>query len=214
MTRIHIVGGTGYAGGNLVREANRRGHEVVSSSRHLPEVQEPGVTYVTGSVLDEAYLASIVSNVDVVISAVPPRGELEGRTRGILAHLGELAREAGVRFGVIGGAGSLLVAPGGPRLVDTDGFPEAYKPEALEMADVLDDLRATPADLDWFFVSPAAAFGAHAPGEATGTFRVGGDVLLADDEGQSFISGADLATAIIDEVETPAHHRARFTVAY
>jgi putative NADH-flavin reductase len=68
--------------------------------------------------------------------------------------------------------------------------------------------------LDWFFLSPAAVFGAYAPGEAVGTYRVGDDVLLADAEGNSAISGADLADAVVDEIERPAHRRARFTVAY
>jgi len=79
---------------------------------------------------------------------------------------------------------------------------------------VLDDLRASDESLDWFFVSPAGGFGAWVPGEATGVFRVGGDVLLVDANGDSNISGADLALAIVNEIETPAHRRARFTVAY
>jgi putative NADH-flavin reductase len=98
-------------------------------------------------------------------------------------------------------------------LFDTDAFPADYKPESLEMADSLDDLRATER-LDWFYVSPPAAFGAFAPGEALGTYRVGGDVLLSDDEGNSFIGGADFGRALVDEIEQPAHRRARFTVAY
>ncbi|HLT68264.1 MAG TPA: NAD-dependent epimerase, partial [Microbacterium sp.] len=92
--------------------------------------------------------------------------------------------------------------------------PDAFKTEAAEMAAVLDDLRASDASLDWFYVSPAAGFGAFAPGEKTGTFRVGGDVLLADADGNSFISGADFATAVVDEIEQPAHRRTRFSVAY
>ncbi|WP_428833562.1 NAD(P)-dependent oxidoreductase, partial [Pseudoclavibacter helvolus] len=113
-----------------------------------------------------------------------------------------------------GGAGSLFGAEGGPRLADTDGFPEPVKPEAAEMAGVLDDLRASAPELDWFYVSPAAAFGSWAPGEATGDYRVGGDILLTDANGDSNISGADFAAAILTEIETPAHRRARFGVAY
>jgi putative NADH-flavin reductase len=82
------------------------------------------------------------------------------------------------------------------------------------MAGVLEDLLASPEDLDWFYVSPAAGFGAWDAGEATGTFRIGGDILLQDAAGASRISGADLAVAVVDEIETPAHRRQRFTVAY
>jgi putative NADH-flavin reductase len=107
-----------------------------------------------------------------------------------------------------------LVAEGGPALAETDSFPADYKAEADEMASVLEDLRASDAALDWFFVSPAASFGAWVPGEATGTYRIGGDVLLVDADGNSNISGADLADAVVTEIEQPRHVRARFTVAY
>jgi putative NADH-flavin reductase len=82
------------------------------------------------------------------------------------------------------------------------------------MAGVLDELRASPAGVDWFGVSPAAGFGAFAPGERLGRYRVGGDVMLVDESGDSNISAPDLALAVIDEVERPAHKRQRFTVAY
>jgi Putative NADH-flavin reductase len=98
--------------------------------------------------------------------------------------------------------------------MDDPEFPEAFKAEAEEMSGVLKDLRATSEKLDWLFVSPAGGFGSYAPGEALGHYRVGGDVLLTDKDGNSFISGADLAMAVVDEIEKPQHHRARFTVAY
>lgn len=214
MTRIVVIGGSGYAGGNVVREAASRGHEVTSVSRSAPAEQVPGVTYVAGSVLDADVRAEALRTADVVVVALSPRGDMAGETRHAIGTLANEAQEAGVRLGVIGGAGSLLVAEGGPRLVDSGEFPEAIKAEAQEMGAVLDDLRASDAALDWFFVSPAAGFGGFAPGEALGTYRVGGDVLLADENGNSFISGADLAKAIVDEIEQPAHRRARFTVAY
>lgn len=214
MARITIIGGTGYAGALIVAEAASRGHEVTSISRALPDEKIDGVTYVEGSVTDADVRARAVQDADVVYSAISPRGDMEGRTRQALADLAGAAQQAGVRLGITGGAGSLLVAEGGPRLSDTDDFPDAFKTEAAEMAAVLDDLRASDASLDWFYVSPAAGFGAFAPGEKTGTFRVGGDVLLADADGNSFISGADFATAVVDEIEQPAHRRTRFSVAY
>lgn len=217
MTRIHILGGTGYAGAHITREAAKRGHQVVSFSRSRPAEDAPGVTYRTGDASDDAFLASVFDDADVVISALSPRGALEGggKLRAILRKAASIAADRSVRFGVIGGAGSLLVEAGGPRFVDTPTFPEIAIPEALELAGVLDDLRAIEDErLDWFLVSPAPQFGSHAPGEALGRYRVGGDAILSDENGLSAISGADFAVAVVDEIEKPVHHRKRFTVAY
>lgn len=214
MSRIVVLGGTGYAGAHIVAEAAARGHQVTSVSRSLPAAPVDGVTYVTGSVLDDALLREVIAGADAVISSIAPRGELEGRVRDVLATVAGITASEGVRFGVVGGAGSLLVAEGGPRLLDGPEFPDAYKPEALELTAVLEDLRASDESLDWFFVSPAAAFGGFNPGTRRGTYRVGGDVLIADEAGVSDISGADYAIAIVDELERPAHRRARFGVAY
>lgn len=214
MARIKVLGGTGYAGSSIVREAARRGHQVTAYSRTAPAEPVEGVTYVHGSALDAAFVQQVATDTDVVVEALSPRGELEGRLRAVAADLAAATQAAGARYGVVGGAGSLLVAPGGPRVFETDGFPEAYRPEAIEMGDILDDLRAGDPALDWFYLSPAGGFGAFAPGEHTGTFRLGDDVLLVDADGQSAVSGADYAQAFVDEIETPAHRRARFTVAY
>lgn len=212
MARISVFGGTGYAGSNIAAEAARRGHQVTSFSRNLPEQPIDGVRYSQGSLLDPADRAAALE-ADVVVVTVAPRGDMEGQVRKGIQALATEAEQAGVRVGVIGGAGSLHVAEGGPLLFETEGFPAEYKPESLEMADALDDLRGTER-LDWFYVSPPAAFGGFAPGEPRGAYRVGGDVLLSDDEGNSFIGGADFGRALVDEIERPAHRRARFTVAY
>lgn len=214
MATIKVLGGTGYAGSNIVREAVKRGHQVTSYSRTLPEDAVSGADYQAGSVLDPAVLADAVAGADVVIASLSPRGDMVGKVEGVLDALAELAKDSGVRLGVVGGAASLLVAPGGPALMDAGGFPEEILPEARTGQALLEALKASDEVLDWFYVSPAAAFGAWVPGEATGQFRVGGDILLTDAEGNSNISGADLATAIVDEIETPAHRRQRFTVAY
>ncbi len=79
---------------------------------------------------------------------------------------------------------------------------------------VLETLRATTSTADWFYVSPAANFGAHGLGERSGVFRVGGDVLLTDAQGESNIGGADFAIAFVDEIDRPTHHRERLSVAY
>lgn len=214
MARITVVGGTGYAGSHIVREAAARGHQVRSLSRTAPAEPVDQVTYLTGDVLDPAVLAATVADTDVVVEALSPRGALEGKLVGVVQQLAAAAQAAGVRIGVVGGAGSLLVAEGGPAVAETDGFPDEFQAEAGELAQVLTDLRGSDPALDWFFVSPAGSFGARAAGEHTGTFRIGGDVLLVDEQGESRISGADFAQAFVDEIERPAHRRQRFTVAY
>lgn len=216
MARITVLGGTGYAGSNIVAVAAQRGHEVVAYSRKEPAEPVPGVEYRTGDVLDESVLDVALTDTDAVVSALSPRGELSGA--GVLRNaekaIATLARGNGIRFGVVGGAGSLFVTAGGPKVVETDDFPAEFKAEAAEMDGVLQDLRAGNPELDWFFVSPAGSFGPWVPGEATGSYRIGGDVLLVDDNGQSNISGADFALAVVKEIEDPAHRRTRFTVAY
>lgn len=214
MARITVIGGTGYAGTHIVREAVARGHQVRSVSRSVPAEQVDGAEYTEGSVLDDATIAAALDGTDVVVASVSPRGDMAGQVRPAYARLAAAAQERGVRLAVVGGASSLHVAEGGPRLLDTPEFPDAFKDEAREFADILDDLRAAPAALDWFYLSPASTFGAYAPGEDTGSYRVGGDVLLTDDAGDSEISGGDFARAVVDEIEEPAHRRTRFTVAH
>lgn len=204
MAQIAILGGTGNVGQRLVAEALRRGHAVTVIGRKVPATLPEGVTFVEGDVTTgtEA-LAKSLAGTDVLISAAR---FADVGAEPVLA----LVRTAGIpRLLVVGGAGSLEVAPG-VRLVDTPEFPAAYKSEALPGADFLDTLRGVT-DVDWTFLSPAAMFG---PGDRTETFRLGGDQLLMDAAGESRISYEDFAIAMLDEVDTPRHSRARFTVAY
>ncbi len=212
MATIAVLGGTGYAGRHIVTEAVQRGHTVLSIARTAPSERVEGATYVEGTLLDVPALAKELVGADVVISAVAPRGEMEGQVRSNLEALFSLLPDD-VRVGVIGGAGGSLVSPGGPRVVDS-GFPEEFKAEALEAVGVLEDLQAEQSGRDWFFIHPAGGFGAWNPGERTGTYRDGGDVIVTDADGESYISGADLAVAVLDEIENPRHHRERFTVGY
>ncbi|MBD7956350.1 NAD(P)H-binding protein [Microbacterium sp. Sa4CUA7] len=212
MTRIAVIGGTGYAGSNIVAEAVDRGHTVVSVARSIPAERIEGATYIEGTVLDVPSLVTQLEGVEVVVVAISPRGDMEGKMREAVAQLVAALPET-VRVGVIGGAGGSLVAPGGPRLIDTD-FPEEFKAEAFEAIGVLEDLQTTDAARDWFFVHPAGGFGAWHPGERTGRYRDGGDVLVVDEAGDSFISGPDLGVAVVDEIENPRHRRERFTVGY
>jgi uncharacterized protein len=212
--RINVLGGTGYAGSNIVREAVKRGHEVTSYSRSLPAEPVAGATYRTGNVLQDAFLSQAVVDADAVVETLSPRGELEGKLEGVRERLIELAARAGVRLGVLAGASSLQVSPDGPLLLEVRPPAPEILGEVMAGVTALDALRSSPAELDWFAVSPAASFGAWAPGEATGTYRTSGDVLLVDEDGQSKLSAADLAVAIVDELEAPVHRRRRFHVAY
>ncbi|MDR1427127.1 MAG: NAD(P)H-binding protein [Bifidobacteriaceae bacterium] len=214
MSHIVVLGGTGYAGSAIAKEAVARGHRVTVVARHGPSAPTEGATYIEGSATDDDVVNGAIGDSDILVVALAPRGALAGKLRPLARHIAELARTAGIRLGVVGGAGSLLSAPGGPRILQTRGFPAAVKPEAAEMAGVLDDLRASPQDLDWFMLSPAIEFGAHAPGEALGAYREGGDFPVTDDDGRSEISGPDFALAFVDEIERPAHSRQRFTVAH
>ena len=204
MSKIAIIGATGRVGSQLLEEALRRGHSVIAIARHTDTLTaRPGVTVKQVDALDAAALQQAVSGSDVVISA---------------AHFATLpaasvidpVKKAGVkRLLVVGGAGSLLL-PGGGRVIDSEGFPAEYKAEASAGAAFLDVLREEKT-LDWSFLSPSAEF---VEDKRTGTFRLGQDDLLVSSEGSSWISFADFAIALIDEVETPKHSRQRFTVGY
>jgi hypothetical protein len=214
MARITVLGGTGYGGGAVVREAARRGHAVTSYSRRPPEQPVDSVTYVTGSLLDPALLAQSVRGADVVFQALSPRGDMQGEVEGIVDELIRLADENGVRLGVLGGASSMLVSEGGPRLFDTAKTPPEVLPEVQTGLDVLETLKKAPESLDWFYVSPAASFGAWVDAPETGAYRLSDEVLLTDADGVSQISGADLALAVVDEIEQPRYRRRRFHVAH
>ncbi len=212
MATIVVFGGTGYTGGNVVREAASRGHQVVSVSRSEPKDPVEGVRYETGAV--EQVAGRVVPGADAVVAALSPRGDMSGRLVEVYRGLAQQTAEAGARYVQVGGFSSLRPAPGAPRFVEGD-IPEQFRDEARE-GEATRVLLAeeAPAGLDWVFVSPAGGYGAWAAGERTGSFRVGDDVALFDAEGGSNISGADFASAIVDEIDRPAHHRAHISVAY
>ena len=212
--RIKVLGGTGHAGAAVVAVAARRGHQVTSYSRNPPADPVAGVEHVAGSLLDEDRLASVVADADVVFETISPRGDMQGRLEGLVERLIGLADAAGVRLGVLGGASSLLVEEGGPRLFDVAEPPPEVLPEVRTGMALLEMLEGAPESLDWFYVSPPARFGAWEPQVVTGEYRLGTDVLLKDEAGESYISAADLAVAVLDEIERPRHSRRRFTVAH
>lgn len=204
MSKIAIIGATGRAGSQLLEEALRRGHSVVAIARDPSSLQgREGVTVKALDAKDSAALQAAVTGVDAVLSS---------------AHFSTLApqaiiepvKRAGVkRLLVVGGAGSLLL-PSGQRVIDSPDFPEAYKAEASAGVGFLDTLRQEPT-LDWTFLSPSAEF---VEGERSGRYTLGKDHLLIGADGKSWITFADYAIALIDELEKPAHTRQRFTVGY
>ncbi|AJG20035.1 NAD(P)-dependent oxidoreductase [Cupriavidus basilensis] len=202
--KIAIIGATGRVGTRLIDEALSRGHTVTAIARQADKLAaRPGLATINADVADTEALAAAIAGHDVAISTVR---FLQTTAKQITAAV----KAAGVpRLLVVGGAGSLYVAPGA-QLVDMPQFPEAYKAEALAGRDFLNALRNETA-IDWTFLSPAALF---EPGTRTGKFRVGEETLLSDASGKSWISMEDYAIAMIDEVEKPAHSRQRYTVAY
>ena len=214
MARISVLGGTGYSGAAVAKEAAGRGHQVTSVSRHEPEERIEGVDYVIGSVLDPDVLAAAVTDHDVVIEAVSPRGDMSGKLEGVVDQLVELSPRSGTRLGVIGGVSSVLVEEGGPRLFDVNEVEPEVLPEIETGLALLETLKAAPDDLDWFYVSPPLSYGSWVPAPDTGSYRLSDDILLKDDEGNSTISAADLARAIVDEIEQPQYRRRRFHAAH
>lgn len=215
MATIAIFGGTGYAGGHIKNEALRRGHVVISVSRTEPGAPDsPGLIQKTGNIHDPALADQIAAEADVIAVAVRAGAQDGVRLVDAVNSLTASAAAHSTRLGFVGGAGSLHVVEGGPRIVDLPDFPDAYKGEALGQAGVLTALTETPPEVDWFYISPAADFGSYNPGEPTGQYRIGTDVQVLDANGKSHISGADYALAFVDEIENPKHHRVRFTVGY
>jgi putative NADH-flavin reductase len=202
--KIAIVGASGKAGSRIASEALSRGHEVTAISRH-PEAA-PKHAKLTGKQADAdnvAELAAALRGHDVIVSSLR---FIDSDPHKLLAAV----KQSGVkRYLIVGGAGSLEVAPG-KDLIDQPGFPEVAKPEAGPGREFLRMLRKEN-DLDWVMLSPSAIF---APGERTGKFRVGGDTLLTAADGKSHVSMEDYAIALLDEIEKPKHHKARFTVGY
>lgn len=200
---IALVGASGNAGSRILKELSDRGHAVTAIARHPDKIAKlPGVAAKEGDAFDQAGLAALLRGHDIVVSAV----HFTASDPRILI---DAVKAAGAkRYLVVGGAGSLLVAPG-VALVTTPDFPEIYKNEALAGGRFLELLRAEE-ELDWTFLSPSAVF---EPGQRTGKFRLGGDQLLVGEQG-SRISFEDFAVALVDEIEKPTHSRRRFTVGY
>lgn len=212
--KIALIGATGFVGSALLDELLDRGHDVRALQRDAAKLApRPGLETRSVDVLRAHDLAAQLAGVDAVISAfnagwANPQLH-DDFLRGSQA-IADAARAAGVRLLVIGGAGSLFIAPG-QQLVDSPAFPAEWKQGALAAREVLTRLRADRTALDWTFVSPAIHL---EPGPRTGHYRLGTESPVVDAQGESRISVKDLAAAIVDEAQTPQFRRTRFTAAY
>jgi uncharacterized protein len=214
---IALFGAGGQIARRVAREALDRGHQVTAIVRDPSTFQryDDRLEVTQGDATDAASVARAAKGADAIVNAISPRPSPSGRpasslvdgARAVIAG----AKRAGIeRLIAVGGASSLEVAPG-VRLIDAPGFPEVYKAEAREGIDSLDVYRNESGDLDWTFISPAAEIG---PGERTGKYRTSGDQLLTDKVGRSFISYADYAVALVDELERGRNRQRRMAVAY
>lgn len=211
--KIALYGAAGMIGSRLAKEALDREHSVTALVRTPGKLvlRHPQLTEVQAEASDAADVARKIAGHDAVISAISPRGD-GGGERFLQAARALMAgcKQAGVkRLLWVGGAGSLEVAPG-LLLMDSPGFPDAYKPEAKLQAEALQLFRAET-ELEWSFASPAAEI---APGERKGKFKLGGDQLVKNAKGESKISVEDFAYACVYQLEKHGKIRQRFTAAY
>jgi putative NADH-flavin reductase len=209
VSRITVIGGTGYAGSAIAAEAAARGHQVTALSRSRPVTQTTGVAYLQGDATDETVLSGATEKADVIVGALAPRGPLAGTFRDAYRTIARLADAAGARLFVVGGYSSLRPAPGADRFVtDLSHIPEHLHDEIRAGAAlIIQDLPATPATLDWVFVSPALRFGARMPSARLGRYRLGDDVAVEPESGGA-ISAEDYALGFVDLIEKGNHHRA------
>jgi putative NADH-flavin reductase len=203
--RVALIGASGNVGSRILTELVSRGHAVTGIARTPASIAAgPRVAAVAGDVNEPVALAKSLAGHDAVISAAPFRNTDPDVLIGAV-------RTSGVkRYIIVGGAATLMNAEG-QRLLDTPALAKFKEsPEPAGGARFLEAIRKVT-DLDWTFFSPAVNF---APGPRTGKFRLGGDTVVTDPQGQSRVSMEDYAIALVDELEKPAHIRQRFTVGY
>ena len=215
---VMLIGATGFVGSAILNELVSRGHHVTAIVREagkLPKSEQ--VEEVVADATDPSVVARLGRGKDAIISAYNPGWSNPRQYEETLENYPRIlggAKQSGVaRLLIVGGAGTLFVKPG-VRLIDTGTLPEAWIPGVKSLGEFYLNTLMNEHDIDWVFLSPAANLGNLQKGTRTGKYRVGKDDMLVDAEGNSFISVEDYAVAMVDELESPAHHKERFTVAY
>ena len=215
--KFAVIGATGYVGNAVVQELAARGHDVTAFARNTGKVfAAPNVRAVAADVTAAGF-AEQLAGFDAVVSAFNPgwtNPNIGRDFRDGYAAILAAAKSAGVPYLlIVGGAGSLYIAPG-VQVIDTSDFPKEIYDGANAARELLTELRGRN-DLNWAFISPPICLGAdrgHSE-DRTGKYRLGGDDALMDGDAPAGISVADLAIAIADDVAQKAHLHQRFTVA-
>lgn len=210
---ITLIGASGFIGSAILNEALARGHKVTALVTRPEKISaREGLAVHAADVTDVNRLTAQLKGADVVVSAFSGHAQQDvlgyfvKGSQGIVTAVKE-ARAP--RLLVVGGAGSMEVAPG-VQLIDTPDFPPQYKATAKGARQVL-QLLQQETSLNWTVVSPSAVI---APGQRSGNFRTSLNQLLVAADGKSSISVEDFAMAVVNELEAPAHERTRFTVGY
>ncbi|CAH1201524.1 hypothetical protein PAECIP111890_01931 [Paenibacillus sp. JJ-223] len=209
MMIIGIIGATGKAGNFILEEAKARGHEVTAIVRDASKLQDKSVNALEKDVF--SLTSEDAQRFDVIVNAFgAPAGKEHMHVEVGQALIQILKGAPNTRLIVVGGAGSLFTDESKTqRLVDSPGFPEAYKATASNQTQNLQDLQASTG-IQWTFLSPAGFF--NPKGARTGKYQAGHDVIMVNSEGNSYISYADYAIALVDEIENAKHVNERFTV--
>jgi putative NADH-flavin reductase len=219
--KVVLLAATGQAGRTILSELISRGHEVTAVARNLdklPRELPPTVKPVRDDLSDADQIAKTIAGADAVVSAFGPSSadarymsdvsytdQLVSVTERLIAAVGKAGAH---RLVVVGGAGSLWFSPS-VTVLDSGFWPAPYVPIATSHMKAFAALKAS--DINWTYFSPPMLI---QPGERTGKFRLGGDNLIKDEQGNSRVSFEDYAVALVDELEKPAHERARFTIGY
>ncbi|WP_091001126.1 NAD(P)-dependent oxidoreductase [Paenibacillus sp. OK003] len=207
--KIGIIGATGKAGNLILKEALDRGHEVTAIVRNASKVEDKSLNVLEKDVFD--LTAEDAKSFDVIVNAFgAPAGKENLHVEAGQTLINVLKEAPNTRLIVVGGAGSLFTDETQTlRVVDSPGFPDAYKATATNQGKNLQDLQAS-SGIQWTFLSPAGFF--NPEGVRTGKYQSGKDQILVNSEGNSYISYADYAIALVDEIENPQHKNERFTV--